>query len=101
MPRQGTPLKMVGFKADTAMIEAVERRARAEGLFTRSGRPARSEMFRLAAAWLDHMPVGWRPDGWKPVEPLAECQEVVHRFPADARTGDACLCGKTRMEEDR
>lgn len=101
MPRTNTRMKMIGFKADDGMIAAVDERARAEKLFSRRGRPARSEMLRIAVLYLDHMPPGWRPDGWEPVEPLAECRPPSHSFARDALPGDTCLCGEARTRETR
>jgi hypothetical protein len=100
MPRTNTRKKMIGFKAGDSMIDDVDERARAEGLFSRRGVPARSEMLRLAVLYLDHMPAGWRPDGWKPAEPLAECRPPSHSFARDAHPGDTCLCGEARTKEN-
>jgi hypothetical protein len=60
MPRPGPRRKMVGVKLSDEELAAVEARARAEGLVW-AGEPNASEMIRIACAYLQHMPEGWRP----------------------------------------
>ncbi|MFC9966353.1 hypothetical protein ACFVH4_19160 [Nocardia ignorata] len=47
-------------------IEALDDRAVAEDLLTKAGEPNRSELLRIMIEYAtEHMPDGWRPEGWE------------------------------------
>jgi len=67
MPRANENRTMTGVRLRPDELQWLAERAVAENLPKHAGEPNRSEMIRLAIAYArQHMPWGWRPEGWRP-----------------------------------
>jgi metal-responsive CopG/Arc/MetJ family transcriptional regulator len=66
MPRPGPVRPKVTIRLDEEIVDLLNQRATDEELPTKAGEPNRSELIRLLIAHgLEHMPAGWRPEGWE------------------------------------
>lgn len=66
MPRQGPRRTHVAVRLLDEQIEQLDWRANQEGILTKAGEPNRAELLRIMLAYAEeHMPDGWRPEGWK------------------------------------
>ncbi|MBF6074277.1 hypothetical protein [Nocardia beijingensis] len=57
---------MIGLRVTEEEITALDEQAVDEGLVTKAGDPNRSELIRIMVEYArQHMPAGWRPEGWE------------------------------------